>query len=157
MPTPNQTTGAMTFRAAAVDISTDNSDWTELDCEGAAVAVSGFGRPAPEQHTFCADTPIVKAGKRVKGTVTVRFAYTEAADEAFEVCRAIFETAGGPCYVRYSPGGDSTADGASPFRFSTGLSVMTEFMYPQGEAAGTEITKGEFSVDSPYLTKGVVA
>ena len=152
-----QTTAAMTFRAAAVDVSADNSTWVELDGQGAAVAVSGYGRPAPEQHTFDGDTPIVKAGKRTKGGVTVRFCYTEEALEGFEKARAIFETAGGLAYVRYSPGGDSTSGGASPFRFSTGAGVMTEFGYPQGEAAGTEILLCEFTVESPSLAKSVVA
>lgn len=152
-----QTTGGKTFIAAAVDISTDNSDWTEIDSHGASVAVSGGERNAPEQHTFDGDTPIVKGGKRAALEVEVRFVYTEEADEPFEVCRAIYETEGAECYVRYSPLGDDTSGGASPYRFSTGLTVMTGLVYPQGEAEGNEVILSGFTVKAPDLTKSTVS
>ncbi len=152
-----QTTGAMTFRAAAVDISADNSTWTELDNVGAAVAVTGYGRGKASEHTFDTDTPIVKGGKRVEGAVAVRFLYSEEAAEGFEIARAIHETAGGVTYVRYSPGGDSTAGAAAPYRFSTGAGVMTEFTYPAGDSKGTELVMGGFTVASAALTKSAVS
>lgn len=152
-----QTTGAMTFRQAAVDISADNSTWVELDNVGAAVAVTGYGREKASEHTFDTDTPIVKGAKRVDGAVAVRFLYSEDDAEGFEIARAIHETAGGAAYVRYSPGGDDTADAAAPFRFSTGAGVMTEFTYPGGDSKGTELVMGGFTVASAALAKSVVA
>lgn len=152
-----QTTGGKTFRKASVDLSSDNSSWTEMDGFGAAIAVSGGTRVAPEQHTFEGDTPVVKGGARGAVDLEIRFIYTETADEPFEVARTIYETAGAECYVRYSPDSDSTSGGASPFRFSTGKCVMTDFVYPQGEARGNEVILSGFTVKAPSLTKSVVS
>lgn len=148
-----QTTGGKTFIKASVDISANNSDWTEIDGYGAAIAVSGGTRNAPEQHTFDGDTPIVKGGKRAALDVEVRFVYTEAAAQPFEVARAIYETEGGEGYVRYSPLGDTAESGGSVFRFTSPLSVMTDFVYPQGSAEGNEVILGGFTMKCPYLTK----
>lgn len=159
-----RTTGGMSFRKAAVDISADNSDWTELDGVGAAVLVTGGARKTDEQNVFADDIPILGEGGRESVLVQVRFVYSEASTEGFEMARAIHETAGGPCYLRFSPGGDSTADGASPFRFCTSVGntqqdagIMTDFVYPQGEAADGAVVMAGFSVRSPVLWKTVVA
>jgi len=152
-----QTTSGKTFISASVDLSSDNSAWTEVDSHGASVAVSGGTRNAPEQHTFDADTPIVKGGARAAVEVEVRFVYTETADEPFEVARAIYETEGAECYVRYSPLGDDTSGGAAPARFATGKCIMTDFEYPQGDAEGGELIMGGFTVKAPSLTKSTVS
>lgn len=147
-----QTTGGKTFIAAAVDLSANNSDWTECDGHGASVAVDGGTRNAPEQHTFDGDTPIVKGGKRAALDVEVRFVYTETSAEPFEVARAIYETEGAAAYVRYSPLGDDTS-GGTVYRYASAEGVMTDFVYPQGNAEGDEIILGGFTVKVPYLTK----
>ena len=141
-----------TFIKAAVDISADNSDWTTVDSHGASIAVSGGTRAVGKQHTFDGDTPIVAGGKRDSIQVEVRFVYTETAAEPFEAGRAIYETAGSPGYVRYSPLGDDTSGGLV-FRFTSPLSVMTDFLYPQGSAEGNEVILGSMTFDCPYLTK----
>jgi hypothetical protein len=148
-----QTSNGKTFIAASVDVSTDNSSWTEIDGHGASVSVDGGTRNAPEQHTFDGDTPIVKGGKRAAIDVEVRFVYTETADEPFEVGRAIYETEGAECYVRYSPLSDSTGN----FRYATGKSVMTDFVYPQGSAEGDEVILGGFTVKAPSLSKSEIS
>lgn len=148
-----QTTSAKTFVKAAVDLSSDNSAWTEMDGHGASVAVTTGARNAPEQHTFQDETPVVKGGARAATEVEVRFIYTETAAEPFEVARAIFEAEGGECYVRYSPLSDETDN----YRFSTGLAVMTDFVYPDGDAEGNEIIMGGFTVKCPELTKSAVS
>ena len=152
-----QTTNAKTFIRAAVDLSADNSAWTEIDGFGASIAVDGGERTVAEAHTFEGDTPVIGAGKRGSLSLTVRFLYTEQSSDPFEIARAIYETEGGACYVRYSPLGDSTSGGAAPFRFSTGAAVMTNFLYPQGDAKGEELIPGEFTVKCASLAKAAVA
>jgi hypothetical protein len=124
-----------------------------MDGHGASVAVTTGARNAPEQHTFQDETPVVKGGARAATEVEVRFIYTETAAEPFEVARAIFEAEGGECYVRYSPLSDETDN----YRFSTGLAVMTDFVYPDGDAEGNEIIMGGFTVKCPELTKSAVS
>jgi hypothetical protein len=148
-----QTTGAQTFVKASVDISSDNSAWTEIDGHGASVAVTTGARNAPEQHTFQDETPVVKGGARAATEVEVRFIYTETSAEPFEVARAIFEAEGGECYVRYSPLSDDTGNE----RYSTGKAIMTDFVYPQGDAEGNEIIMGGFTVKAAELTQAEIA
>lgn len=149
-----QTTNAKTFIRAAVDLSADNSAWTEIDGFGASIAVDGGERAVAEAHTFEGDTPVIGAGKRGSMSLTVRFLYTEQSSDPFEVARAIYETEGGACYVRYSPLGDDTS---SNFRFSTGAAIMTNFLYPQGDAKGEELIPGEFTVKCASLAKTAVS
>lgn len=145
-----QTTGGMSFRAAKVDVSADGETWTEVSGHGAGVAVSGGDRAHGTQHTFEGDTPIVKSGKRDEITVVVRYVYTETADEPFAACKAIYETAGAACWVRYLPKGGDT-----DYIFETGEGIMTTFQYPQGEPQGGEVVLGEFSVVCAALTQSV--
>jgi hypothetical protein len=148
-----QTTNAKMFVNAKVELSTDDSAWTNISGHGAAVAVDDGAVIVAEEHTFDGDTPIIQGGKRAGLDVTVRFLYTETSEEPFEVARAIYETDGKACYVRYSPLGGDTGD----FRFSSAQGVMQEFMYPQGEAESSELIPSEITVRVPYLTKSEIS
>ena len=151
-----QTTHGLSFFAATVDVSGNNSDWTELEGYGISVAVSGGDRNAGDANTFDGDTPIVKSGKRTPIDVVVRYVYTEetaASGGAFATVLAQYETAGGALYLRYSPRG-YTSD---YFEFTTGLGIVTTFKYPQGEAAPGDIVDGEFTVRTGVLSQGTVS
>lgn len=148
-----QTTGGFSFGAADVDVSADGENWTVLDGHGTSIAVDTGARSTGEDNTFEGETPILGAGKLASTSLTVRFIYTEAADEPFEVCRAIFETEKGPCWVRYWPGGRANGQ----FIFETGLGIMTTLMYPQGEASAAETIKSEFSMQCVGISKDVSA
>ena len=150
-----QTTGGLSFYAATVDVSANNSDWYELDGYGISVAVSGGDRNAGDANTFDGDTPIVKSGKRTPIDVVVRYVYTEesvASSGAFMVALTQYETAGGILYLRYSPKG-RTSD---VFEFTTGAGIVTTFKYPQGEAAPGDIVDSEFTVRTGVLSRAAV-
>jgi len=144
-----QTTGAQTFRAADVEFSADDTTWVDAGGHGAGVAVSGGDRAIGEQHTFDGDVPIVKSGKRAAISVTIRYVYTETVAEPFEAARAIYETPGAECYVRWFPVGKT----AGNYAYSTGAGVMTAFKYPEGEPDPGTIILGEFTVTCASITK----
>lgn len=144
-----QTTGGGTFRVANVDVSPDGAAWTDVSGQGAGISTGGGTRAHGTQHTYEGDTPIVKSGKRAEKTLTCRFVYSEIAAEAFEVCRAIYETPGAECWVRYFPFGDDDGN----FIFETGQGIMTDFLYPEGEPGPGEIIMGEFTMVCASISK----
>ena len=155
-----QVTGGMSFRQAAVDFGTATATLTSADSAGTAVAVTGGARETGEAHTFDGDFPIVGAGKVAGLDVAVRFIYTESTSETFEKARAVYEAEGGPCFLRFSPASDATS---ASFRYSAAnaagteaAGIMTEFLYPSGEADGGAIIPGSFTVHVARLLKGNV-
>lgn len=150
-----QTTAAISFIAATVDVSTDNSTWVELDGYGVSIAVSGGDRNTGTVHTFAGDTPILKSGKRNSHEVTVRAVYTEDASGtgAWETVREAYETVAGPLYVRYSPKGRTSTYN----EMTTGCGIVKTFEYPQGEAGAGDPACCEFTVECAYLTTADVA
>ena len=141
-----QTTGAMTFKACAVALSTDGNTWTDV-VSGSTneVTVSGGDRATGEAFTFDGDTPIVTAGKRGALDVTVKYIYTETAGEAQVLVKASYE-AGTPFYVRWTPK-------VAGFIYTTGAGYVTSQPYPSGSAASADAITSSFTVKVPTITK----
>ena len=150
-----QTTGGLSFIAADVAVSADNSTWLDMTPFATSVGEDGGTRKTGEVNTFDGDTPILKAGKRESKTLTIRYVYTEdAADTgAFETVRTQYETEGGLLYVRYSP----KARASTVFEFTTGAAIVTDFRYPQGECGDGEPLCDEFTVAYAALAKAAVS
>lgn len=144
-----QTIGGGTFREANVDVSPDGVVWTDISGQGAGISTGGGTRAYGAQHTYEGDIPIVKSGKRAEKTITCRFVYSEIAGEAFEVCRAIYETPGGEAWLRYFPFDDDDGN----FIFETGQGIMIDFLYPEGEALPGEIVMGEITIVCASISK----
>ena len=149
-----QTATGLSFIAADVSVSADNSTWLDISPFATTVGVEGETRKTGEVNTFDGDTPILKSGKRESVKVTVKYVYTEdAADTgAFETVRTQYETAGGLLYLRYSP----KARVSDVFEFTTGAGIVTDFGYPQGECGDGEPLCDEFTVACASLTKAAV-
>jgi hypothetical protein len=146
-----QTTGGGTFRKANVDVSPDGVTWTDISGQGAGIATGGGTRAHGAQHTYEGDIPIVKSGKRAEKTVTCRFVYSEIAAEAFEVCRAMYETPGGEAWLRYFPFDDDDGN----FIYETGQGIMTDFLYPEGEPGPGVVIMGEITIVCASISKDV--
>ena len=143
-----QTTEGMSWIAAEVFVNAIGVDtaWTNITGQGASIAISGGDRATGEQNTMDGDLPIVKSGKRSSRDLTCRFVYTESATEAFEVIRAIYETAGGLIYVQYR---------AQPLGhwFKTGAGICTNLMLPGGDAGAGDVVMSEFVVKCAQIAK----
>jgi len=153
-----QTTGGLSFLAARVLVSADGSSWVNVSGEAASVAVSGGDRATGEQNTMDGDMPIVKAGKRASIDLTVRGVYTETAAEFFETLRAIYETAGGACWIQYAPAGDDefwfhSADGADALTSG----ILTSPGYPGGDVSSGDVIMSEFVVKVAQLVKATAS
>jgi len=151
-----QTTNAVPQACQKVEISTDVFVAHTLDISGETMSVAGVeqSRVTGEVYTFDGDTAIVKGGKRQPMDVTFAIVYTEDAAEAYEIIRAVFETAGCDCTlsVRWSPAGGSVGD-----KQLTMTGILSNFIYPAGEAsAGNPIAAG-FTIRGPSVSTADVS
>lgn len=147
-----QTTGALSWRNSKVEYSTNGSSWTDMSGFENAIEGAEQARMTGEAYTSDGDTAAITRGKREPMELTVTYLYTEGGAEPFEVIRALFE-AGSDLYLRWSPRGGSSGQ----FQYTTPAGVISNFIYPQGEAGSADPVPGGFTLKVPYITKSVVA
>lgn len=147
-----QTTGAISFKANKVEISTNGTVWTDISGFANAVSVDGGERATEENPTFDGDTPILTAGKRGMLEVKVKIVYTEGVSDPQEVVRAAYEAASA-LYVRWSPKGGASGN----FMYTSDSGIVTSHPYPGGEAGDAAAVATEFTLATPKVTKSAVA
>lgn len=145
-----QTTGAMSFRNAKIEISTNGTTWTDISGFANEISLSGGDRQLGEAFTFDGDTPIIVVGKRSTLDVTVKALYTEGSNDPFEIVRAAYE-GGTNLYVRWSPKGGSTG----AFIYTSDAGYVQNAPYPVGSASSADAVLLEFTVKTPRITKSV--
>lgn len=146
-----QTTAAITFKDCKVEISPDNSNWTDVSGFASAVTITGGERITGHAFTFDGDVAILRGSKRSPLIVTTKVAYTEGASDPTEVIRAIYE-AGSDHYMRFSPkGGDSTE-----FLYTTDAGIVKNPLYPSGDSASGDPTMIEYVLETPKITKSAI-
>ncbi len=150
-----QTTNSVAMACGKLEVSTDNSNWTDISGDAQSVEGTEQTRISGEGYTFDGDKAIVKGGKREPMELVFVLMYTEEDSEAYETVREIFEAAGcgSDFYVRWSPrGGDA---GHEQITSDTG--ILISFTYPPMDAtAGGPILAG-FTLKTPGVTTTIVA
>lgn len=136
-----QTTAAVPQSCGIIEISTDNSNWTNISGETNTLEPPTQTRMVGEVRTLAGEGPIVKGGKKEAMDVVVKITYTETDAEAYQQIRSIFEATGcgaGAMYLRYSPRGGS----ADHERLTSDQGTLTEWIYPglNAEEAGPIMT-----------------
>jgi len=147
-----QTTGQISFKDVKLEISPDNSVWTDISGFSASVTVAGGERITGKAFTFDGDVPLQGVGKREMLTVTSSIVYTEGASDPTETIRAIYE-AGSDFYKRWSPKGGDSAE----FLYTTAAGVVMQPTYPSGEAGSGDPIMWDFVLETPQITKSAVA
>jgi hypothetical protein len=149
-----QTTGAVANSCAKVEISLNNSTWTDIS--GVAMSVGGTEqtRIKGEAYTFDGGKAIVKSGKREPMELEFSIIYSETDAEAYQQVRLTFESAA--CapnfYVRWSPRGGNADDE----QITSDVGVLTSFTYPPVDAKeGGPIIAG-FKVYVPGVTTTII-
>ena len=108
-----------------------------------------------EAYTLTGDTALVAGGKKEPMELVFVIVYSEDDDDAYELVREHFETAGcgGNFCARWSPRGGS----AGHEQIATAEGVLVSFIYPPMDAgAGGPIMAG-FTLKAPYVTTTIVA
>ena len=147
-----QTTAAISFGDCKVEVSPDNSNWTDISGFSSTVTLDGGERMTGTKFTFDGDTAILRSGKRGTLTATINLAYTEGASDPVEVIRAIYE-AGSDYYARWSPKGGDQAE----FLYTTDAGVVKQPLYPSGDAESPDPVMVDLVLETPAVTKSAVA
>jgi len=107
-----------------------------------------------ESYTFEGDTALIAGGKLQPLDVVVQIIYTESNTEAYELARAVHETAcGGDYYIRWSPGGGDVGDD----RITSGKGGVSSFQYAPMDATGSGPTLAGYTVRVPSVTTAAIA
>jgi hypothetical protein len=147
----SQTTDAMSGLDCPIEISTDDTAWSNISGSTSSIEPSAQTRQTGVKYTLDGDYPIITTGKREPMEIEVKIIYTATVGEAFEIVRAAFE-AGSPLYVRWSPAGGQPGDQ----RFTSGKGVVTEFLYPGASGEDPGPLAGSFKLQVPRVIPAAV-
>ena len=146
-----RTTEGLSFVAADVEVSQDNSTWVDLTDYGGSIAPAGGDRATGEQNVFSDEIPIVKAGKKASRDLVFRFVYTEGDTEPFHVIRTWDLATGGTIYARYWPKGKHDLN----YGFTTGQAIITHYDDPGGEAGPGEVVMIELAMKCEQISEAL--
>jgi hypothetical protein len=142
-----QTTGGITLRATKVEISTDNSNWTNISGEFNSIENSGGEVGTGEVYTADGDYPIVGIGKIAMMESKIKVVYVETAGSAWNAFWSAYKN-GTNIYVRYSPQGGNSGN----LLFTSGKGYVTTPVLPAGEVSDGTPVMVELTFKHPGFT-----
>jgi hypothetical protein len=147
-----QTTGALSWIDAVMEVSTDGISYYDVSGSSNAVKVDGGERAISEFFTANGDTPILTRGKRSKLEVTFAGVYTEVTGELFDRMIGVYEAAT-TMYFRWSV----KTHGTGVFIFSTSAGYLTKPVYPQGASDSADAVQIEATISVASIAKSIHA
>ena len=150
-----QTTDQVSMGCGKLEISINNTDWTDISGTSQSIEGTEATRMTGEAYTFDGDTALIGGGKREPMELTCNIVYTETDADGYEVTRNIFETVGCDTefYVRWSPRGGSAGDE----QITTGEGRVVGFTYPPMDASAGGPIMAAFTVKVPGVATTIIA
>jgi len=131
-----------------VEVSSNNSDWTDISNVIDKVEPSESTIKTGEVYTQDGDNPILTSGKNEPLELALAGVYSDLATEGYTVVKALI-SCGAAIYVRYGPN-DTTGDP----EFTTGSGVFSGFQEPGLDAEDPVAMAWGFKIKVPSITKG---
>lgn len=125
-----QTTGGVSFRNATVEISTDNSVWSDISGVASKVTPGGGTRKKGSTYTASGDKPIVTVGKLEEFEVEIDIVYSEVTTEGYTVLEGYYKNQT-QCYMRWTVKGTATGN----YRYTTDVGYILDPPLPGGDVA----------------------
>ncbi len=147
-----QTTGGMSFKAATLEFSTNNSDWTDYCGTFAKIKPKGGDRPSGAVHTACGDKPVVTVGKKKEVQLDIDVVYTEVSTELYTVADG-WKDAATPVYLRWTAKGTATGN----YRYTTDAGYITEVPPPAGDMAKGDPIVVTMTMMTPGYTRAAIS
>ena len=156
-----QTTAAIPQSGFKLEVSLDNTTWTDITGSAATVEVGGGEAQIGEQMTADGEYAIVTAGQKITPyDITCRCVYTETSLQPWKLVSVQFYSAAKTIYLRWSPAGGAigtqrftaSKDGANP-----GLVSIVSCNPPALDASSGDPALFEFSVRAPAILEAVIA
>ena len=146
-----QTTGHTTLRNMQVEISSDNTNWTDISGEFNSLDVSGGEITTGEAYTADGDLPLVGIGKIALTEAKLKVIYVETSGSAWNTFFDAYVN-GTDVYMRYSPKGGNSGN----LRFTSGKGFVTSPVYPKGEVSDGVPTMCELTFKCPGFSKSTI-
>lgn len=147
-----QTTGAVSFKAATLELSTNNSDWTDYCGTFNKIKPKGGDRKSGAVHTACGDKPVMTVGKKEPVSLEVDIVYTEVSTELFTVADGWKDNATA-VYMRWTVKGTATGN----YRYTTDAGYITECPPPAGDADKADPVVVTFTLETPGYTRAAIS
>jgi hypothetical protein len=145
---------AVAMSVGKIEISTNDSDWTDISGYGFQITPSGGGRMTGEVYTHDGETGIPTAGKMEPYELECTGVYTEDTSAPFATIWTQYIAAGGGAlYVRYSPKAGATGDDL----FTSGVCVITACLPPATDPGSGDPKTFAFTVRTQSITKTTIA
>lgn len=147
-----QTTAAITMRAVKVEVSTDNTNWTNISGEFNSIENSGGEIGTGEVYTADGDYPIVGIGKIAMMETKLKVVYVETSGSAWNAFWDAYKN-GTDIYVRYSPKGGNSGN----LLFTSGKGYVTSPVLPAAEVSDGNPVTCELTFKHPGFTKSQIS
>jgi hypothetical protein len=147
-----QTTDYTTMRNVKVEISTDNTNWTNISGEFNSIENSGGEIGTGEVYTAEGDYPLVGIGKIALMESKLKVVYVETSGSAWNAFWDAYKN-GTPIYVRYSPKGGNSGNKL----FTSGKGFVTSPIMPAGEVSNGAPVTCELTFKHPGFTSSIIA
>ena len=145
---------AVALSVGKIEISTNNSDWTDVSGYGFQISPSGGARMTGEIYTHDGETGIPTAGKMEPYEFECTGVYTEDGSSPYTTVWDQYTTAGGgDLYVRYSPKAGATGDEL----FTTDVCVITSCLPPATDPGSGDPKTFSFTVRTASVTKSTIS
>lgn len=147
-----QTTGAQSFRAATIELSTDNTTWVDHSGTFNKIKVKGPERKAGSVHTATGDKPVMTVGKLETIQLDVDMVYSEVTTEAYTVVEGYLQNAT-KVYMRWTVKGTATGS----YRYTTDGGYITDCPPPAGDVDKGDPLVVTFTMEAPGYGKAAIA
>ena len=156
-----QTTAAIPQSGFKLEVSLDNSTWTDISGSAATVEVGGGEAQIGEQMSADGEYPIVTAGQKIAPyDITCRCVYTETSLQPWKLVSANFYSGTETIYLRWSPAGGAIGTQrftASKDGASAALVPITSCNPPALDASSGDPALFEFSVRAAAILEAVIS
>jgi len=140
----------ITFKNAKVELSTNNSDWTDVSIDSNMLTVDGFDLETEGTNVFGQGKKLQTTGDFDLGTVTLKALYAESTSAAWGMANTAFE-ARSALYIRWSPKGGTTGD----YRYTSDAGYVKQPVWAGGEANASPIMP-EIVIETPWITRSTI-
>ena len=144
-----QTTDFFGKSCGFVEVSSNNSDWTDISGVIDKVEPSESTIKSAEVYTQSGNYPILTGGKNEPIEINLVGVYSDNASEGYTVVKGLVAACGANIYVRYGPN-----DTAGDPQFTTGKGVFSGFQEPGLDAEDPVAMMWGFKIKVPSITAG---
>jgi len=141
---------AYTMKNCKVELSMNNSTWTDISTDANSVTMSGFDLESEAAGVFGQATKVQTIGGYGIGTITVRAMYAESTTGAWGLAHSAYANRTA-LYVRWSPRGGSTGN----YKFTSDAGYVKAPVWPTGED-GAAAVMPEIVIETPFVTQATI-